>query len=78
MTVRHLNLRKTRGPKVEPKVEPKGTPITWPASVLGEGERESDQVLLQYLGWDVYASLSKFERDVLYDCTFPHLFDTCT
>jgi hypothetical protein len=38
--------------------------------MLGEGESGKDQVLLQYLGWDVYTSLSKFERDVLYDCMF--------
>ena len=72
VTVRHLALRKTKQSTVEPKVESQGTPVAWPASVLGKGEKESNQVLLQYLGWSVYASLSKFERDVLYDCTRLH------
>lgn len=50
------------------KSESLGTPVSWPASMLGEGESEKYQVLLQYLGWDVYTSMSRFEKDVLYDC----------
>jgi hypothetical protein len=42
--------------------------VEWSGVVKEETEREQDQVLLQYLGWDIYSSLSKFERDVLYDC----------
>lgn len=44
------------------------TPISLPSVSLGDCENEKDQVLLQYLGWEVFASLSRFERDVLYDC----------
>lgn len=69
VTVRHVPLRKVRLSAVESSVEAQNTHILRPDTVVGECERESDQVLLQHLGWDVYASLSKFERDVLYDCT---------
>ena len=44
------------------------TPVTLPSVSLGDCENEKDQVLLQYLGWEVFKSLSRFERDVLYDC----------
>lgn len=44
------------------------TPVSLPSVSLGDCENERDQVLLQYLGWEVFASLSMFERDVLYDC----------
>jgi hypothetical protein len=44
------------------------SPISLPSVSLGDCENEKDQVLLQYLGWEVFTSLSRFERDVLYDC----------
>lgn len=68
MTFRHANLRKPKSKSPEVKLEAQGTPVSWPSVSLGDCENEKDQVLVQYLGWDTFASLSKFERDVLYDC----------
>lgn len=69
VSFRRANLRKPKPESPECKEEPQNTPL--PLSVsLGDCESEKDQVLLQYLGWDVFASLSRFEREVLYDCKF--------
>jgi hypothetical protein len=53
-------------------METQATPVSLPSVSLGDCENEKDQVLLQYLGWEVFTSLSKFERDVLYDCEHDH------
>lgn len=68
VTFRHANLRKPNSASLEVKIEAQGTPMSWPSVSLGDCDNERDQVLLQYLGRDTIASLSKFERDVLYDC----------
>ncbi|KAF1923194.1 uncharacterized protein M421DRAFT_328858 [Didymella exigua CBS 183.55] len=67
VTIRHANLRKPKSKSPEVKLEADGTPVSWPNVSLGDCEDEKDQILLQYLGYDTFASLSKFERDVLYD-----------
>lgn len=68
VTFRHANLRKPKPNSPKMKVEAQGTPMSLPSVSLGDCANVKDQVLLQYLGWDVFASMSEFERDVLYDC----------
>lgn len=67
VTFRHAHLRKPKAGSPTIKNEPQGTPVSWPVS-LADYTSEKDQVLLQYLGYDVFAGLSAFEREVLYDC----------
>ena len=68
VTFRHASLRKAKPKSPELKVEAQATPVSWPEMSLSDCESEKDQVLLQYLGWDTFTSLSRFEREVLYDC----------
>jgi hypothetical protein len=68
VTFRHAHLRKPKSKSPEVKMETPVSPISLPSVSLGDCENEKDQVLLQYLGWEVFTSLSRFERDVLYDC----------
>ncbi|KAJ4987089.1 hypothetical protein SVAN01_07377 [Stagonosporopsis vannaccii] len=60
------NLRKPKPGSPVCKAEPQSTPVSWPVG-LADCESKKDQVLLQYLGWDVFAGLSSFERELLYD-----------
>lgn len=68
VTFRHARLRKPKAESPSVKSEPsQGSPVSWPIN-LADYSSEKDQVLLQYIGHEVFSGLSPFERDVLYDC----------
>lgn len=67
VTFRHARLRKPKAESPSIKSEFQGSPVSWPLN-LADYSSEKDQVLLQYIGHEVFSGLSAFERDVLYDC----------
>jgi len=67
VTFQRAYLRKPKPGSPVCKVELQSTPVSWPIG-LADCESEKDQVLLQYLGWDLFAGLSSYERELLYDC----------
>lgn len=67
VTFRHARLRKPKAESPSIKSESQGSPVSSPIN-LADYPSEKDQVLLQYIGHEVFSGLSAFERGVLYDC----------
>jgi hypothetical protein len=65
VTFRHASLRCAK--PIDPMGCGNGV-VSWPSTVQEHVEDGHDQVLLKYLRYDVYCSLSRLERDALYDC----------